>query len=172
MMKQGVIIAGFATCGKSVLGRKYKNVIDLESSNYKHINDLENVPVEMRKGTKREINQEWPENYYRAINDAINKYDVVLVQLKPEHLDYFDKKDIRYSIAYPDIIDWETVEMKCIDRGNNPNFIKRLKEVFIPYYEDVMRRNYETLYIIGKNETLESVLIKNNFNLKGSDINE
>ncbi len=172
MMKQGVIIAGFATCGKSVLGRKYKNVIDLESSNYKHINDLENVPVEMRKGTKREINQEWPENYYRAINDAINKYDVVLVQLKPEHLDYFDKKDIRYSIAYPDINDWETVEMKCIDRGNNPNFIKRLKEVFIPYYEDVMRRNYETLYIIGKNETLESVLIKNNFNLKGSDINE
>lgn len=171
-MKQGVIIAGFATCGKSVLGRKYKNVIDLESSNYKHINDLENVPVEMRKGTKREINQEWPENYYRAINDAINKYDVVLVQLKPEHLDYFDKKDIRYSIAYPDINDWETVEMKCIDRGNNPNFIKRLKEVFIPYYEDVMRRNYETLYIIGKNETLESVLIKNNFNLKGSDINE
>ena len=156
----------------TVLGRKYKNVIDLESSNYKHINDLENVPVEMRKGTKREINQEWPENYYRAINDAINKYDVVLVQLKPEHLDYFDKKDIRYSIAYPDINDWETVEMKCIDRGNNPNFIKRLKEVFIPYYEDVMRRNYETLYIIGKNETLESVLIKNNFNLKGSDINE
>lgn len=172
MMKQGVIIAGFATCGKSVLGRKYKNVIDLESSNYKHINDLENVPVEMRKGAKREINQEWSENYYRAINDAINKYDVVLVQLKPEHLDYFDKKDIRYSIAYPDINDWETVEMKCIDRGNNPNFIKRLKEVFIPYYEDVMRRNYETLYIIGKNETLESVLIKNNFNLKGSDINE
>jgi len=83
-MKQGVIIARFATCGKSVLGRKYKNVIDLESSNYKHINDLENVPVEMRKGTKREINQEWPENYYRAINDAINKYDVVFVQLKPE----------------------------------------------------------------------------------------
>ena len=31
-----IIIAGFATCGKSVLGRKYKNVIDLESSLYKH----------------------------------------------------------------------------------------------------------------------------------------
>ncbi len=172
MMKQGVIIAGFATCGKSVLGRKYKNVIDLESSNYKHIDDFKNISVEMRKGTKREINQEWPENYYQAINDAINKYDIVLVQLKPEHLDYFDKNDIKYSIAYPNIKDWKTVEMKCIGRGNNQNFIKRLKEVFIPFYEDVLRRNYEKLYIIDKNETLESILIKNNFNLKGRDKNE
>lgn len=170
-MKKGVIIAGFATCGKSALGRKYKNVIDLESSNYKHNNDLDIMPVEMRKGTKREINKEWPKNYYQAINDAINKYEIVLVQLKPEHLDYFDKNNIKYSIAYPNINDWETVEIKCINRGNNENFIKRLKEVFVPYYEDVLRRNYETLYIIDKNETLESILIKNNFNLKGSDIN-
>lgn len=62
--------------------------------------------------------------------------------------------------------------MKCVDRGNNEKFIKRLKEVFVPYYEDVLSRNYETLYIIDKNETLESILIKNNFNLKESDINE
>ena len=54
--------------------------------------------------------------------------------------------------------------MKCVDRGNNEKFIKRLKEVFVPYYEDVLSRNYETLYIIDKNETLESILIKNNFN--------
>ncbi len=165
-MKQGVVIAGFATCGKSTLGKKYKNVIDLESSNYKHNNNPENIPIEMRKGTKREINQEWPENYYQAIAEAINKYDVVLVQLKPEHLDHFDKNNIKYSIAYPNINDWKTVKMKCIDRGNNQNFIKKLKEVFVPYYEDVIRRNYENLYIINKNETLESVLIKNNFILK------
>lgn len=172
-MSKGIIIAGFATCGKSVLGRKYRNVIDLESSNYKHNNNvLENIPIEMRKGTKREINEEWPKNYYQAINDAVKKYDIVLVQLKPEHLDYFDKNNIKYSIAYPNINDWETVELKCIDRGNNENFIKRLKEVFIPYYEDVIKRNYETLYIIDKNETLESVLIKNGFNLKRSQENE
>ncbi len=41
------IIAGFETCGKSVLGKKYSNVIDLESSNYKN-NDinLENISTE------------------------------------------------------------------------------------------------------------------------------
>ncbi len=162
-----MIIAGFATCGKSVLGKKYSNVLDLESSNYKHNNaEIENVPVEMRKGTKREINKDWPDNYYKAINEAVKKYDVILVQLKPEHLDYFDKNNIKYSIAYPNINNWEEVKKRCINRGNNENFINRLKDVFIPYYEDALQRNYENLYIINENETLESVLIENNVKLK------
>ena len=75
---------------------------------------------------------------------------MVLVQLKPEHFNYFDKNSIKYSIA----------------RGNNEQFIKRLKEVFIPYYEDSLQRNYEKIYIINENETLESVLIKNDIELK------
>lgn len=172
-MVKGIIIAGFATCGKSVLGKKCCNVIDLESSNYKHnYTNPENLSVEARKGTKRKLNKEWPNNYYKAINEAVEKYDVVLVQLKPEHLDYFDKNNIKYSIAYPNINDWEDVRRKCINRGNNENFIKRLKSVFIPFYEDSLRRNYENLYIINKNETLESVLIKNNIELIVGDNGE
>lgn len=166
------IIAGFATCGKSVLGRKYSNVLDLESSNYKHNNDnIKNIPVEERKGTKRELNKDWPNNYYKAIKEAIQKYDLVLVQLKPEHLDYFDRNNIKYSIAYPNINNWEDVREKCLNRGNNESFIKRLKEVFIPYYEDSLHRNYEKLYIINKGETLESVLIDNNIELRVDWIN-
>lgn len=172
-MTHGIIIAGFATCGKSFLGKKYSNVIDLESSNYKHNNvGLENVPVEERKGIKREINEEWPNNYYKAIMEAIRVYDVVLVQLKPEHFDYFDKNNIKYSIAYPNINNWEDVKRKCINRGNNEEFIRRLKSVFVPFYEDCLKRNYENMYIINKGETLEGVLIENNIELKGSDANE
>ena len=63
-----IIIAGFATCGKSVLGRKYKNVIELESSSYRHKIFDTDLTVEQRKGTKREINDEWPQNYYKAID--------------------------------------------------------------------------------------------------------
>lgn len=166
-MAKGIIIAGFATCGKSVLGKKYSNVIDLESSNYKHNNtNFEKVPVEERKGIKREMNKEWPYNYYKAIDEAVKIYDVVLVQLKPEHFDYFDKNNIKYSIAYPNINNWEEVKRRCINRGNNENFIRRLKEVFIPFYEDCLQRNYENLYIINKNETLESVLIEHNIELR------
>jgi len=171
-MARGIIIAGFATCGKSFIGKKYSNVIDLESSDFKHNNaSLENVPIEARKGTKREVNKDWPNNYYKAIMEAVKIYDVVLVQLKPEHFDYFDKNNIKYSIAYPNINNWEDVKKKCINRGNNEKFIRRLKSVFVPFYEDCLKRNYENLYIINENETLESVLIENNIELKGIDVN-
>lgn len=160
-----IIIAGFATCGKSVLGGKYKNVIDLESSSYKHKTIDTSLTVEQRKGTKREINDEWPQNYYNAINEACKKYDVVLVQLKPEHFNYFDKNHIKYSIVYPNINNWSEVEKRCIERGNNETFIIRLKEVFNSYYEDSLKRKYEKLYILNNTETLEDCLIKDNIEL-------
>ena len=108
-------------------------------------------------------------NYYKAIMEAIASYDVVLVQLKPEHFDYFDKHNIRYCIAYPDINDWQEVLNKCINRGNNDRFIKRLKQVFIPYYEDAKKRDYDKFYIIKKGKTLEDDLIEDGFKLKRID---
>lgn len=162
----GIIISCFATCGKSILGKKYKNVIDLESSSFKHLNSDTMLSVEERKGTKRELNPMWPQNYYDAIMKASKQYDIVLVQLKPEHFDYFDKHNIKYSIAYPNIENWKEVEFRCINRGNNDAFIKRLKEVFIPYYEDAIKRNYYKLYILNDKENLEDVLIKDNIKLK------
>ena len=160
----GIIIAAFATCGKSILGKKYKNVIDLESSPFKNIMRTD-LSIEEQKGTKREENPLWPQNYYDAIMDAVKKYDIVLVQLKPELFDYFDKNNIKYSIAYPNINNWEEVEKRCIERGNNETFITRLKDVFIPFYEDAIKRNYEKLYILSGKETLEDVLKENNVKL-------
>lgn len=160
-MCKGIIIFAFATCGKTYLGKKYKNVIDLESSNYKFDNlDLANIPSEERKGTKRKLNSNWPENYYNAIVDATNKYDIVLVQLKPEHFDYFDKHNIRYSIAYPNLNNFEEIKRRCINRNNNKDFINRLWEVFVPYYEDSIKRNYEKLYILNDDMTLEDCLLE------------
>ncbi len=155
----GIIIAAFATCGKSLLGKKYSNVKDLESSPFKNIM-RDDLSIEEQKGTKREPNPLWPQNYYDAINEAVKQYDVVLVQLKSEHLDYFDKHNIKYSIAYPNINNWKEVEKRCVERGNNDAFIKRLKEVFIPYYKDSLKRDYDKLYILNGKETLEDVLKK------------
>lgn len=58
-----IIIAGFATCGKSILGKKCDNVIDLESSSYKHDNsNISGIFAEARKGIKRKINEELSKN--------------------------------------------------------------------------------------------------------------
>lgn len=166
-MGKGIIISAFATCGKTYLGKKYKNVIDLESSNYKFDNsELIDIPPEERKGTSRKLNPNWPNNYYEAIIEATNKYDVVLVQLKPEHFDYFDKHNIKYSIAYPNLNNFDEIRRRCIDRHNNENFIIRLKEVFKLYYEDSIKREYEKLYILNDNMTLEDCLIEDGIYLE------
>ena len=44
----GIILAGFATCGKSILGKKYNNIKDLESSSFKNIM-RDDIPVEEQK---------------------------------------------------------------------------------------------------------------------------
>ncbi len=162
-MKKGILISAFATCGKSYLGKKYSNVIDLESSNYRYINDKSGeVSAEKRKGTVRKLNKEWPFNYYKAIQEALYKYDVILVQLKPEHLDYFDKNNIEYSIIYPSINNWDEVERRCIKRENNDNFIVKLKQVFISYYKNVINRKYKKLYILNdKMKRAEAVALTN-----------
>lgn len=165
-MGKGIIISAFATCGKTYLANKYKNVIDMESSNYKFDNSkLEDIPTEERKGTVRPSNPNWPQNYYDAIIEATNNYDIVLVQLKPEHFDYFDKNNIKYSIAYPNLNNFDEIRRRCVARGNNEQFIKRLGEVIEPFYKDAMNRPYEKLYILNNKETLEERLLKDNINL-------
>ena len=120
---------------------------------------------EETKGKIRRKNPNWPNNNYNAIKEAQKKYDIVLVQLKPEHFDYFDKHNIKYSIAYPNLNNWDEVEKRCISRKNNADFIARLKKVFLPFYEDAINRNYENFYILDENMTLEDCLLKNNYTL-------
>lgn len=164
-MSKGIIISAFATCGKSYLGNKYKNVIDLESSKYKYLN-VPDKTVEELKGTKREINPEWPYNYYNEIIKAKEEYDVVLIQLKPEHFDYLDKNSIEYSICYPDINNFSIVKDRAIQRGNNNKFIEGLERVLIPFYEDSIKRNYKKLYILTENMTLEDCLLNDGIKLE------
>ncbi len=70
-----------------------------------------------------------------------------------------------YAKTYPNLNNWKEVEKRCIERGNNEDFIIRLKQVFKPYYEDSLKRKYEKMYILNNKETLEDCLIKDNIKL-------
>ena len=53
-MSKGIIVAGFGAIGKTTLGNKYDNIIDMESGYYQWDNTgFENIPYEQRKGTNR-----------------------------------------------------------------------------------------------------------------------
>ena len=110
-MSKEIIVAGFGAIGKTTLGNKYDNIIDLESGYYKWDNTgFEHIPYEKRKGKKdRPKNKEWPTNYHNAVLEAMKKYDV----------------------AYPTLDSEKVLEERCYARGNNEIFTEKLKKKFI-----------------------------------------
>lgn len=164
-MDKPVIIAGFAGIGKTTLAKKYKNVIDLESSLYKWDNSsLENIPVEERKGMIREQNKDWPMNYINAIQDAVQIYDIVLVWIHPDVLKIYDEYNIPYILCYPDKKSLEIYRKRYIDRGNNKEYIDKVINTF-----EFRERQFESMsakkIILHGNATLEDYLINNHFKL-------
>ena len=70
---RGILDVVFTATGKSPLARKFKNVIDMESTNYKYIGNCD----ESNKSTNREINKEWPNNYFKALESVKDKYKYI-----------------------------------------------------------------------------------------------
>lgn len=55
-MSKGIIVAGFGAIGKTTLGNKYDNIIDMESGYYQWDNTgVENIPYEQRKEKKKDL---------------------------------------------------------------------------------------------------------------------
>lgn len=148
-MNKPLIIAGFAGIGKTTLAKKYKNVIDLESSTYKWDNTgLENVPVEQRKGTLRNPNPNWPHNYIEEIKKQSLYYDIVLVWIHPDVLEIYDKNNIDYVLCYPDKSALNIYEKRYQERGNNKEYINKVINTYdyrIKQFEEKSaRKNYFT----------------------------
>ncbi len=160
----GIIVAGFGAIGKTTLGEKYNNIIDLESGYYQWDNTgHEHIPYEKRKGQKnREKNKDWPNNYFEAITEASNKYDIVLTSMHWDLLDFFESNDIEYYIAFPTPDSRDILEKRCYDRGNNAVFTDKLLINLVEYKKKMACYNPKEVLYIKKDEYLEDVLMKNN----------
>lgn len=84
-----LVIAGFAGVGKTTLSKKYRNVIDLDSSKFAYDDsNLGHLTIEERKGLPRKQNLKWPGNYIEAILDDLTTYDIVLVWEREDIVKY------------------------------------------------------------------------------------
>lgn len=164
-----MIISAFPGCGKTILGIKYKNVIDLESSLYKYFFDanITKREIEARKATPREKNPEYPKNYVKAIQEATKKYDIVLTSCGPWVRSELEKKKLENIVVYPSIECKEEYIQRYINRGNHINFINYVKENFEEWIKEFDEDNSIKKIKMKKGETLEDVLIKNNLLHKG-----
>ncbi len=155
----GILIGGFKAIGKSTLAKKYSNVIDLESSNFEYIIDenIKKIPLEQRKGLKNRVkNPEYPLNYYNELISNLKRNNIVLFACKPEVVNLLNKNNINYYIVYPEEKMLEEIIERCKRRGNNEEFISRVKKV---YYTDFPKELKKVIWL-QKGQYLEDVLIQ------------
>jgi len=166
----GKIISAFAGVGKTYVGKKYENVLDLESTYYKWLeNGVAHLTEEERKGRKdRVLNPLWPKNYIEEILKQKDNYDIVLIQLSHKRLsneqifEYFDKNNIEYFVARPKLSGWEDIEKRLVQRGNTKDFISQVKNNFNVFIEEFSKEKYNQI-VIDDGKFLEDALLKNGF---------
>ena len=164
----GKIVAAFAGVGKTYVGKKYPNVLDLESTYYKWLEDgVAQLTEEERKGNKnRVMNPLWPQNYIDEIIKQKDKYDIVLIQLSHKRLaneqifEYFDKHKIEYWVARPNLSGWKYIERRLFERGNTAEFVGQVKNNFKIFIQEFSKPKYKQI-VIDDGKFLEDALIKN-----------
>lgn len=159
----GVFVYCYTATGKSTVAKKYSNVIDMESTLFKYKNTKEEN--EGTKGTTREVNVDYPQNYYEALEQVKNKYDYILVSDNTCD-DYFRTKNIAYWQVFPHkSLKNEYVE-RMKKRGNNHDFIAYQIKLWDQWIEECKNDKFAAKLIeLKSGQYLEDVLP--NLKLKG-----
>ena len=161
--KEALVISAWICAGKTYLTKKYNNIIELPSGDYKYILTEEQKAVankESLKSTKRELNPAWPNNYYDAILKEVKngKYDIILIA---PCMPFSEMRDygIKFVLAYPDPTCKEEYIARARNRGANEEFVKRIETNIQSDFEDFMNQPNEKL-IMQPGEYLEDALIR------------
>ncbi len=161
--KKPLVISAWICAGKTYLTKKYKNITELPSGDYKYILTAEQKAVKNKesiKSTNRELNPAWPNNYYDAILKEVknNKYDIILVA---PCMPFAEMREygIEFTLAYPDPDCKAEYIKRARDRGANEEFVKRIETNIQTDFEDFLKQPNEKI-IIQPGEYLEDALIR------------
>lgn len=156
------LISVFAGLGKTTVGQKYSNVCDLQSSPYRC--DYSSIRKEdyekMKYNPSRTQNPEWPDNYLKAIIDAMKNYDIVLV---PSNLDVRklltdNNIDFLFVLPSDDIDNRKKLLERYKQRGNSADLIKDVMYNFDNWSRKQKDYSYP-IVILDKDKYLEDLLI-------------
>ena len=123
------VICGTPAIGKSTMGRKYDNVMDLNSGPYRYF-DYDPKSAEQNKGTWKLENPDFLADYAKAIVEHSKKYALVLLSIHEDVLAELDKRNIKYATAYSPPEAREIINQRFINRGNDADFIKKVMDKF------------------------------------------
>jgi len=152
----GIFVYAFTATGKTSVAKKYSNVIDMESTLYKYLDVLKED--EQSKSSDRPLNKSWPENYFKALKEAKDKYDYILIA--DEVCDQFLKdNNFEYWWVYPQNDLKEEYLDRCRKRGNNSEFIYWYSRLWEQWIDKCKNDKFASRHIeLKSNQYLEDVL--------------
>ncbi|MBR6674470.1 MAG: hypothetical protein IKL32_00940 [Alphaproteobacteria bacterium] len=125
------VISGFAGIGKSTLAKLHPEAfIDLDSSQFSWKDYNPNADKEASKGTFKERNENFPQDYVRAIKKCISEHPdkVILISQHQPVRDELVKNNINFVLAFPAMEEKEEFIKRYQSRGNNDKFIELLSQ--------------------------------------------
>ena len=152
----GIFVYAFTATGKSSVEKKYGNVVDMESTLYKYFDVLNED--ESLKGTDRKVNNEWPDNYFKALLDVKDKYDYILISDDVCN-DFLRENQFEYWWVYPNKDLKDEYLARCKNRGNNQEFIDWYSRLWDEWIDNCKNDKYAAKHIeLQSNQYLEDVL--------------
>ena len=153
------VFSVFAGLGKTYVGKKYPNVLDLQSSPCRY--DYTNVKKEdyekIKEKPNRKVNPNWPNNFIDAIKEASNKYDIILVSPSPDIRELLEQNDIDYTFILPSKDSREILLKRYKKRENSQELINLVMGYFDTW--SYKEEDYNCpLVILDKDKYLEDYL--------------
>lgn len=152
----GIFVYAFTATGKSSVNKKYNNIIDMESTLYKYIGTTSED--ESLKSTPREINKEWPNNYFKALLEVKDKYDYILISDDICN-EFLIENNLEYWWIYPKRELKEEYLERCKNRGNNDEFIYWYDKLWDEWIDACINDTKASKHIeLDSNQYIEDVL--------------
>lgn len=169
---QKILILAYPGLGKTYLAENYANVSDFEFQHYRYdYGKYKNLPLEQLKGRTdiRKPNPEYPQNFFKALEEEIKKRDVVCVPLATSIISGLDHLSndchVRVIFAIKSKNEFDQLIEDYKKRNNSNEWIERRTRDFDKFYEIVENTKYEKLFV-GKNEHLSDALSRIGIQLK------
>jgi len=164
--RNAIIIAAHAGTGKSMFARKNPEIaVDLTYYCYRYnVPDAHKFDEKSSESVKAEFkypkNEEYPENYLKALKAVLCEKKFILIPPDPAILLKLQLEDIPYVLVYPQLDAKEEYGRRFVARGNGESFMRIFVGKWHFFICDFLRDTYGKHIVMQSEQYLSDILGK------------